>query len=197
MRTTSILLTVALILGATVLLCGCTGLQEDSDQNQTAAATAVDEDRAAVDEILAGDENFSVFVRALDASRLDGALTGSGPYTVFAPTDGAFDRFPPGTLDELLKDPKGNLAEILLYHIVPGRYPISAVAANESLATVQGNLITIETTGEGVAVNDALVVQTDILASNGVIHAIDAVLVPPDLTLPVVNETNATEETAG
>ena len=197
MRTTCTLLMVALVFGAAALVCGCTSIQGESDQNQTAAGTPVDEDLVGVDAVLVGDENFSVFVGALGAAGLEGMLAGPGPYTVFAPTDEAFDRLPPGTLDELFKDPKGNLAEILLYHVVPGAYPASAVAANETLATVQGNPIAVDATGEGVTVNGALVVRTDIPAANGVVHAIDAVLVPPDVTLPVINETDETEETAG
>ncbi|GLI47086.1 fasciclin domain-containing protein [Methanoculleus bourgensis] len=184
MRTTCTLLMVALVLGAAVLVCGCTSLREDNVQNQTPAGTPGE--NLTIDEVLARDGNFSTFVRALDASRLEGLLTGSGPYTVFAPTDEAFSRLPLGTLAELFEDPKGNLAEILLYHVAPGEYPASEDA---TIATVQGSPIVLDATGEGMTVNGAKVVRADIPAANGVIHAIDAVLLPPEITLPVINET--------
>ena len=175
---------VALALGAAVLVCGCTSLREDNVQNQTPAGTPGE--NLTIDEVLARDGNFSTFVRALDASRLEGLLTGSGPYTVFAPTDEAFSRLPPGTLDELFEDPKGNLAEALLYHVAPGEYPAST---GGTIATVQGSPIDLDATGESMTVNGAKVVRADIPAANGVIHAIDAVLLPPEITLPVINAT--------
>ena len=184
MRTTCTLLMVALVLGAAVLVCGYTSLRGDNVQNQTPAGTPGE--NLTIDEVLARDGNFSTFVRALDASRLEGLLTGSGPYTVFAPTDEAFSRLPLGTLAELFEDPKGNLAEILLYHVAPGEYPASEDA---TIATVQGSPIVLDATGEGMTVNGAKVVRADIPAANGVIHAIDAVLLPPEITLPVINET--------
>jgi uncharacterized surface protein with fasciclin (FAS1) repeats len=184
MRTTCTLLMVALVLGAAVLVCGCTSLREDNVQNQTPAGAPGE--NLTIDEVLVRDGNFSTFVRALDASRLEGLLTGPGPYTVFAPTDEAFSRLPPGTLDELFEDPKGNLAEALLYHVAPGEYPASEDA---TIATVQGSPIVLDATGEGMTVNGAKVVRADIPAANGVIHAIDAVLLPPEITLPVINET--------
>ncbi|NQS77845.1 MAG: fasciclin domain-containing protein [Methanoculleus bourgensis] len=191
MRTTCTLLMVALVLGAAVLVCGCTSLREDNVQNQTPAGAPGE--NLTIDEVLVRDGNFSTFVRALDASRLEGLLTGPGPYTVFAPTDEAFSRLPPGTLDELFEDPKGNLAEILLYHVAPGEYPASEDA---TIATVQGSPIDLDATGESMTVNGAKVVRADIPAANGVIHAIDAVLLPPEITLPVINAT-ATDTPTG
>jgi uncharacterized surface protein with fasciclin (FAS1) repeats len=184
MRTTCTLLMVALVLGAAVLVCGCTSLREDNVQNQTPAGAPGE--NLTIDEVLVRDGNFSTFVRALDASRLEGLLTGPGPYTVFAPTDEAFSRLPPGTLDELFEDPKGNLAEALLYHVAPGEYPAST---GGTIATVQGSPIDLDATGESMTVNGAKVVRADIPAANGVIHAIDAVLLPPEITLPVINAT--------
>lgn len=184
MRTTCTLLMVALVLGAAVLVCGCTSLRGDNVQNQTPAGAPGE--NLTIDEVLVRDGNFSTFVRALDASRLEGLLTGPGPYTVFAPTDEAFSRLPPGTLDELFEDPKGNLAEALLYHVAPGEYPASEDA---TIATVQGSPIDLDATGESMTVNGAKVVRADIPAANGVIHAIDAVLLPPEITLPVINAT--------
>ena len=169
---------------AAVLVCGCTSLRGDNVQNQTPAGAPGE--NLTIDEVLVRDGNFSTFVRALDASRLEGLLTGPGPYTVFAPTDEAFSRLPPGTLDELFEDPKGNLAEALLYHVAPGEYPAST---GGTIATVQGSPIDLDATGESMTVNGAKVVRADIPAANGVIHAIDAVLLPPEITLPVINET--------
>ncbi len=182
MRTISILLMVTL----TVLASGCTGLRGDGNLNRTMAGTLADGDLMTIDEILAGDDNHSAFVQALDASRLERLLAGPGPYTIFAPSDRAFSRLPSGMLDELMEDPKGNLAEILLYHVVPGEYP---APGNETITTAQGSPITLGATGEGMTVNGAGVVGNGIPATNGVIYTIDAVLIPPDIILPAVGET--------
>ncbi|MEG3055847.1 MAG: fasciclin domain-containing protein [Methanoculleus sp.] len=135
--------------------------------------------------ILATDGNHSTFARALDASRLERLLAGPGPYTVFVPSEGAFNRLPPGMLDGLMEDPKGNLAEILLYHMVPGKYQISG---SETIATVQGSPITVDAADDGVTVNGAEVVGNGTSAANGVIYTISGVLIPPDIVLPAVGE---------
>jgi uncharacterized surface protein with fasciclin (FAS1) repeats len=181
LRTISILLVVAV----TILAGGCTGLQGDGDLNRTATGTPVDGDLLTIDGILATDGNHSTFARALDASRLERVLAGPGPYTVFVPSEGAFNRLPPGMLDELMEDPKGNLAEILLYHIVPDEYQISG---SETIATVQGSPITIDATDDGVTVNGAEMVGGGTPAANGVIYTIDGVLLPPDIVLPAVGD---------
>ncbi|MBA7473257.1 hypothetical protein ES707_08592 [subsurface metagenome] len=198
MQTNYALLITALVIGAAVLICGCTGLSGDDARNQT-NGTPVGESLA-IDEVLARDGNFSTLIHAIDAAGLEGTLAGPGPYTVFAPTDEAFSRLPDAVIEELFSDPKGNLAEILLYHMAPGNYMASGIATNNTIATVQGNPVESTATSDGVTVNGAEVVRADIPAANGVIHAIDAVMLPPDITLPGMNETAAnvtTTETGG
>jgi uncharacterized surface protein with fasciclin (FAS1) repeats len=101
-----------------------------------------------------------------------------GPYTLFAPTNEAFAALPEGTLDELLKpENKDELAVILTYHVVPGKVMTVDVVNLNSAVTVNGQSVTI-TTGDGIKVDDANVIRTDILAKNGVIHTIDKVIMP-------------------
>jgi uncharacterized surface protein with fasciclin (FAS1) repeats len=119
--------------------------------------------------------NFKTLVAAVQAAGLVDTLKGKGPFTVFAPTDEAFAKIPKETLDGLLKD-KAALAKILTYHVVPGKVMAKDVKAG-GVKTVQGQDITLATTG-GVTVNGAKVVVADVAASNGVIHAIDTVIMP-------------------
>ncbi len=114
----------------------------------------------------------------IQAAGLADTLSGTGPFTLFAPTDDAFKKLPAGTVETLLKDPQGQLKQILLYHVVPGKLMAADVVKLTSVKTVQGKNITISTKN-GVMVNDANVTVTDIGATNGVIHYIDAVLIPP------------------
>jgi uncharacterized surface protein with fasciclin (FAS1) repeats len=120
--------------------------------------------------------NFKTLATALQAAGLIETLKGPGPFTVFAPTDEAFAKLPAGTVEALLKD-KARLVSVLTYHVVPGRVMASDVAKMTSARTVQGDIVSIRL-DKGVTVNDAKVVKTDIQASNGVIHVIDAVLIP-------------------
>ena len=104
-----------------------------------------------------------------------------GPFTVFAPTDAAFEKLPKGTLDDLLKpENKGKLAKILAYHVVPGKVMAADVKTMEA-DTAEGSKLNVKVDDGKVMVNDAKVIKTDIPASNGVIHVIDTVLMPPDL----------------
>lgn len=119
--------------------------------------------------------NFKTLVAAVQAAGLVDTLKGTGPFTVFAPTDEAFAKIPKATLDGLLKD-KAALSKILTYHVVPGKVMAKDVKAG-AVKTVQGQDITLATTG-GVTVNGAKVVAADVAASNGVIHAIDTVIMP-------------------
>lgn len=197
MQTNYALLITVLAIGATVLICGCMGLPGDGDQNRTNETPAVE--NLTADEVLARDGNFSVFIHALDTAGLKGTLAGAGPYTIFAPTDEAFNRLSETVTEELFDDPKGNLAETLLYHMAPGRYAAAEIAANDTVPTVQGNPVSVDAAGGNVAVNGARVTRADIPAANGVIHAIDAVMIPPDVILPPANETveNVTANTTG
>jgi uncharacterized surface protein with fasciclin (FAS1) repeats len=119
--------------------------------------------------------SFKTLATALQAAGLVDTLKGKGPFTVFAPTDAAFAKIPKADLDALLKD-KAKLTAVLTYHVVPGAVMAKDVKAG-SVKTVQGGTLTLGTTG-GVTVNNAKVVQADIVASNGVIHVIDTVVLP-------------------
>ena len=122
---------------------------------------------------------FNTLVAALKAGELVGVLKGSGPFTVFAPTDEAFKALPKGTVELLLKpENKSKLIAILSYHVVSGKTVSSEIAGKMLTAkTVQGGTVNIDGTN-GVRINNASVVKTDIMASNGVIHVIDKVLMP-------------------
>ena len=120
--------------------------------------------------------NFTTLAKALQAAGLVDTLKGPGPFTVFAPTDEAFAKLPAGALDALLKD-KAKLTAVLTYHVVPGKVMAADVVKLTSAKTVQGQSITIDTSA-GVKVDGANVVKTDITTSNGVIHVIDAVILP-------------------
>lgn len=122
---------------------------------------------------------FNTLAAALDAAGLVGTLKGEGPFTVFAPTDDAFAALPAGTVDDLLKpENKDKLVAVLTYHVVPGKVMSGDLSDGMSAATVNGATVTI-TTSDGAKVNGANVTAADIEASNGVIHVIDAVILPP------------------
>jgi uncharacterized surface protein with fasciclin (FAS1) repeats len=124
---------------------------------------------------------FTTLAAALDAAGLVDTLKGPGPFTVFAPTDAAFANLPAGTVEALLADPD-QLRAVLTYHVVAGRVTASDVVALHSAPTVQGEEVTISTDSGGVHINDATVTSADIMASNGVIHVIDRVILPPSMT---------------
>jgi len=120
--------------------------------------------------------SFKTLAAALQAAGLIDALKGTGPFTVFAPTDDAFAKLPAGTVDALLKDiPR--LTKILKYHVISGRFTAKDVAAVKTLPTLEGGLLAIDSTN-GVKVEGANVVSPDIQASNGTIHVIDRILLP-------------------
>jgi len=123
---------------------------------------------------------FKTLASALDAAGLVETLKGDGPFTVFAPTDEAFAKLPAGTLENLLKpDNKGQLVAILTYHVVPGKVEAADVAKLNEATTVNGKMVNIKVKGDTVMINDAKVTKADIAASNGVIHVIDTVILPP------------------
>ena len=121
--------------------------------------------------------SFTTLIAAVQAAGLEDTLRGEGPFTVFAPTDEAFAALPEGTIEGLLADPEA-LAAILTYHVVAGKVMSGDLSDGMMAATVNGGEITIMTT-DGVMVNDANVVTADIETSNGVIHVIDKVILPP------------------
>ncbi len=123
--------------------------------------------------------NFKTLVAAVQAAGLVDTLKGAGPFTVFAPTDEAFAKLPAGTVDDLLKpENKDKLVAVLTYHVVPGKVMAADLAGKETKAkTVQGQEVTISGK-DGVTVDGAKVIKADIATSNGVIHVIDAVILP-------------------
>jgi uncharacterized surface protein with fasciclin (FAS1) repeats len=121
--------------------------------------------------------SFKTLATALEAAGLIEALKGEGPFTVFAPTDDAFAKLPEGTVESLLKD-KDALTAVLTYHVVPGKVKAKKVVKLDSAKTLQGQSVHIDAT-DGVKINGARVIQADVSASNGVIHVIDTVLLPP------------------
>jgi uncharacterized surface protein with fasciclin (FAS1) repeats len=127
-------------------------------------------------DIAASAGKFNTLVAAVTEAGLVEVLKGDGPFTVFAPTDEAFAKLPDGTVEALLKDREA-LTEILTYHVVPQRVLAADVEMLDSAKTVQGQSIRIDTSS-GVMVDNANVIQTDIIASNGVIHVIDSVILP-------------------
>lgn len=130
-------------------------------------------------DIAASNDQFSTLVAAVTAADLAGTLKGPGPFTVFAPTNAAFDKLPAGTVETLLKpENKDQLVAVLTYHVVPGAVTSDQLAGERmNVATVQGQDVHVDGRG-GVRVNNARVTQADIMASNGVIHRIDKVLLP-------------------
>lgn len=175
--------TVALALALLVAACApvTTAPAPAPAATPTAAAEAPAAEPAAADivdtAIAAG--NFTTLVTAVEAAGLVDTLKGEGPFTVFAPTDEAFAAIPAETLDALLADPSGDLTQILLYHVVAGEVMAADVTDGLEAATVQGAPVNFTVADGAVRVNDATIVTTDIAASNGVIHVIDAVLMPP------------------
>jgi uncharacterized surface protein with fasciclin (FAS1) repeats len=123
--------------------------------------------------------SFKTLAKALDAAGLVTTLKGSGPFTVFAPTDEAFAKLPAGTLETLLKpENKEKLQRILTYHVVSGKVMASDVVKLQSAKAVSGDTITVKVRNDVVHVDNATVTKADVTASNGVIHVIDAVILP-------------------
>jgi uncharacterized surface protein with fasciclin (FAS1) repeats len=120
--------------------------------------------------------SFTTLLTALKATDLVGTLSGKGAFTVFAPTDEAFAKLPAGTIEALLQD-KEKLAKVLTYHVVPGKVTAAQVKPG-NVKTVQGQSLKVRTEGGAVMVDNARVIKTDIMASNGVIHVIDTVVLP-------------------
>ena len=130
-------------------------------------------------DIAVEDGRFTTLVAAVQAAGLAETLSGEGQFTVFAPTDDAFAALPEGTVESLLEEPEGVLRDILLYHVAEGAVPAETVVTLESATTLQGQPVAIAVTDGEVILNDsAKVIITDIEASNGIIHVIDAVLIP-------------------
>ena len=183
----------AAAVAAALVLTGCASDDTDTDAatetEPTAEATeeAMEtmeaeeaEEPGTIVEVASSNEDFSTLVAAVDAAGLVETLNGEGPFTVFAPTNEAFEALPEGVLDALLLEENQEvLTSILTYHVVPGEVTSDQISDGD-VATVEGSTVTISTEN-GVMVNEATVVTPDVMASNGVIHVIDAVIIPPDV----------------
>ncbi len=132
-------------------------------------------------EIASGNKDFSTLVAAVKAAGLVETLSGKDNLTVFAPTNAAFEKLPKGTVEDLLKpENKKKLVAILTYHVVPGKVMAADVVKLDKAKTVQGQEVKITAGKDGVKVDNATVVKTDIVAKNGVIHVIDTVILPKE-----------------
>jgi len=146
----------------------------DSDSNADDEGPELDIVATAID------GGFNTLVAAVQAADLVSTLQGEGPFTVFAPTDAAFAKLPAGTVETLLlPENKDQLVAILTYHVVAGRVTANQVVNLNTADTVQGAAVQVSVDGSTVRINDAIVTTTDIEATNGIIHVIDTVLLPP------------------
>jgi len=162
---------VAVAIALTLSACGSDAETASDTMEQT-------KDVGTIVDVASANENFSTLVAAVSAADLVETLSGTGPFTVFAPTNDAFAALPAGVLDALLlPENKAVLAQILTYHVVAGKV-MAADVTDSDVATVEGSTIKLSTMN-GVMVNGATVVTADVEATNGVIHAIDAVILPP------------------
>ena len=178
MKNIGIIIGLIVIVGIGLYLFSATSTEDtgtNSVVTDTTAESDVMEKSNTVVDVAKNTGTFNTLVAALEATSLDETLAGEGPFTVFAPTDDAFAKLPEGTVESLLND-LDQLSDILLYHVVAGEVLAKDVVTLNSATTLNGT-VTINTTN-GVKVNDANVVTTDIKADNGVIHVIDSVLLP-------------------
>ncbi|MFM8826295.1 MAG: fasciclin domain-containing protein [Actinomycetota bacterium] len=172
---------IAAVAASTLLFAAC-GSDDSSSDTTVAVDTTMAAEPGTIVEVASANEDFSTLVAAVTAAGLGETLSGEGPFTVFAPTNEAFAALPAGLLDKLLlAENKDVLVKILTYHVLGAKVMAADVAAGDA-ATVEGSTIAITTEG-GVKVNDATVTATDVPASNGVIHVIDKVIVPPTVDL--------------
>jgi uncharacterized surface protein with fasciclin (FAS1) repeats len=131
-------------------------------------------------ETAAGSKQFSTLVSLVKKAGLVGTLSGKTQYTVFAPTNAAFAKVPKATL-KMLGENKSLLKKVLLYHVLPGRVPAAQVVKMKSATTAEGEKVNFSVRGKSAFVNESKIVKTDIECSNGIIHVINAVLIPPNL----------------
>jgi uncharacterized surface protein with fasciclin (FAS1) repeats len=129
-------------------------------------------------EVASGNDNFETLVQAVTAADLAGTLSGGGPFTVFAPVDAAFEKLPSGALNNLVAD-RAALRSVLTYHVVSGRLTAADLQGRDYVTTLNGERLRVRTVNGRVMVGNATVAMADVAASNGVIHATDTVLMPP------------------
>ncbi|NJP12364.1 MAG: fasciclin domain-containing protein [Leptolyngbyaceae cyanobacterium RU_5_1] len=150
-------------------------------QSQTSPAAAPQASGGTIVDVAAANRSFKTLTTAVKAAGLTEILSGEGPYTVFAPTDEAFAALPKGTVEMLMKpENKAKLQKVLAYHVLQGAVESSAIKSG-SVRTAEGSSVKFDVKGNQVMVNNAKVTSANIKASNGVIHAIDKVILPPDL----------------
>ncbi len=173
---------IALLLAIPALGLGVAACSGNSDSGSNSGMNDVAKtptDAADIVDVAADTPELSTLVEAVTAAGLAETLQGDGPFTVFAPTNEAFDALPAGELDRLLKPAnKAELAKILKYHVVSGEIMSSDLTNGQKAKTVEGGTLTVTINGKTVKVNDATVVKADVPASNGVVHVIDRVLLP-------------------
>ena len=168
---------IAALAVASLGVVACGSSDSETTASTTATTTAMTDETIAA--VATGNKDLSTLVAALTAADLVTTLEGTGPYTVFAPTDAAFADIQ-STVDTLLEpDNKTDLQQVLTYHVVPGTYTAADLKDGQKLKTVEGQDLTVSIKDGVVKVNDATVEATDITASNGVVHVINKVLVPP------------------
>jgi len=148
-----------------------------------------------ITDIVVNSTDHETLEAAVIAADLAGTLAGEGPFTLFAPTDAAFEALPEGTVESLLQDPSGALTDILLYHVASGTALSTDLSDGLVVATVNGKNVTVTINNDGVFINDAQVTVADIIADNGVVHVIDAVLLPPTVTVTDVVVNSPVHET--
>lgn len=167
----------AVAIGGWFLFSGMNSSTTTSSPSPESTASATPQASQNIVEIASANPEFSTLVSAIQAAGLVETLSGEGPFTVFAPTNAAFEKLPAGTLDSLLANPE-QLKAVLTYHVVPDDVTAAEVVNLTTAPTVNGKTLAISVNGSTVKVNTATVTQTDIDASNGTIHVIDTVLVP-------------------
>ncbi len=164
---------------ALTLMAGSVAVAQDTMTPATGAAAANATEQKDIMDTAVAAGSFTTLVKAVKAADLASTLKGEGPFTVFAPTDAAFAKLPEGALGDLLKpENKEKLKAVLTYHVVAGKVDAAAASKLTSAKTVNGKELTIKADDGTVMINDAKVTKADIMASNGVIHVIDTVLMP-------------------
>mgnify|MGYP001814615741 CR=1 FL=1 len=182
---------VAVLAGVALVGAACSDDDGDSEESATSesettttteaeSSDSSDAEDMTIVDIAAGNEDFSTLVTAVTEAGLVETLSGEGPFTVFAPTNAAFEALPEGTLDTLLADPQGALTDVLTLHVISGEVDsAAAVAAAGTCVDTLGGPVLVEEVDGGLTIGGAPISTTDIEASNGIIHVIDAVIVEP------------------
>lgn len=171
-----------LVLALGLSACGETDTADPAASDApSAGGSAAMPDTMSVGALLQTDDRFTTLVTALDSARLDSLLTHGGPYTLFAPTNAAFERLPPGTVEDLLGERQDRLRTILRYHLVEGRIRSDGVTGPDTLTTLSGHRLPLGRPDTAVVVSgDVSVLAPDIDVANGIVHVVDEVLRPPE-----------------